>query len=947
MLQKNEFLTSQDFNKGLVTRSDIMKNDPNQSPNSMDIKWNFDGSIQKRYGSSTTNSISIGSTGAAGWTIDSGNSLSTSLQNYWKLDEISGNRSDAFSSLTLFDVNTTQSITGIRNQAALFLASASNALVGANTGSIQTGNINFSMSTWIYLNSTSTTLERSIISKRDPEIDSATVLLLHMDGTPFTDSSPAAHSLTTGGNVLLSSTTAKFVNASKFNVVDAIKSSSSSDWNFGTGDFTVDFFFMMTTINTDNVLIAYDTSSNFSVNYTPSIAGGFRVSVGAPFNDFTGFALSVNTWYHFAITRRNNDVRVFIDGTQYGTTQSISNSVPADGINLGGQAAGLAGLQGLMDEARITKGIARWTSNFTPPARAYKVNDYEYWLYINTNQNATFRVSANGSSQSATVQASSIGALNTATWYNIVAWHSNNSHIGISVNLNINTAAYTTGLRIGSAPFVLGAMSDSLQSFATTHADMRQDETGFWKKVLTLSERSDLYGGGTGNTFSGGFSGFGWGMFDFGASSLRWLVVAAGTGLVASSNRGASFVTIASSRTQNYQYFERSKNILVATSDSYDPTLYWAGSAGSFASVLAINSAPSAKYSINYNGFLILLNFMDSNNNVRRRGFKYADENLQITDDWSDGFDFPSSADDEITAAFVLSKFLYISTRYRIFRVAFVGGNPDWSYLKIKDWGFVPRTVKLVTIKGEQVAVGLDWQRRIRVFDGFGDIIISDNVENDNDYCEFALKKVSYAGSGLIVSHAESDPVEQEYRLNLVIGPNSTQTTHAIVLNARTLSMYPYSNQGYQAMCIAESNNQQALMAIDRSGFVHILNSGNLDSYSMPVNEIYDSPIMYKNSPQIVSKAHEIDFYFGHDSYGMIYFQDRVDLSRTFAQMVPFSPFTGAESSLLCLRTTDIKSTHNTYQFRLTSSNGTSEPWKLVRYDLLQSEKGIGRGVTG
>ena len=64
----------------------------------------------------------------------------------------------------------------------------------------------------------------------------------------------------------------------------------------------------------------------------------------------------------------------------------------------------------------------------------------------------------------------------------------------------------------------------------------------------------------------------GWAMFDFGATSLRWLCVSHGTGIAASSNGGTTFVSVHTSRTQAYQYFERSKNVLIACSDAFDDT---------------------------------------------------------------------------------------------------------------------------------------------------------------------------------------------------------------------------------------------------------------------------------------------------------------------------------------------------------------------------------------
>lgn len=587
---------------------------------------------------------------------------------------------------------------------------------------------------------------------------------------------------------------------------------------------------------------------------------------------------------------------------------------------------------------------------------------FSYWIYLeslndgiqpirrgDTSTNG-FRsiidtnVSFQAWSNSLVVNISSI-ALNTGQWYNVICWRSNNSHAGISVNnANVVTAPLLGPIASDSSSLEVGFNNGSPRSF-------RIDEIGFWNKVLDSNDRSNIYNSGIGNTYFNVSisSSDPWYSFDFGASGSRWLTVAIGTGILASSNGGTTFVNIASSRTSTYQYLDRSKNVLIATSDAYDQTLYWAGSAGTFAVALAVNSAPKAKYSINYQGFCILLNSQDSNGIISKRRFSYADENLQLTDLWNNSFDLPSSADDEITSPFILNKFLYVSTKFRIFRLSYTGGNPDWQYIQVKTFGYVPRTVKVFTLKQGQVAVGMDWSRRLRAFDGYDDQIISDNVENDNNYCDFGMQKISLAGSGLIVSNAEFDPIQQEYRLNVAIGVQSTQTTHALLLNSRTLSMYPYSNQMFNTTCVAESAGKQLLMGFDRNGYCHILNSGNLD-VSTPINEIYDSPLLFKTSPSEVTKNRQINFFFSKDSSGTIYFQERFDFSNVFSTMRPLRDYQGntellgTESSLQLIRTTDITSVQNVYQYRLTSSSGTANPWVLTHYDLFNSGLGYGRG---
>lgn len=744
MIKGVEPITSNDFNKGLVTRSDILKGDINASPNTMDVQWNFDASLHKRLGCSSTNTIGIGSTAVAGFAFDSTSSLTVGIKAYYKLDEFSGTRFDELNATPLSDFGGVLSVTGIRGQAAQFAIVNSQSLYNSTTNTFGISSSNFSLGFWINFTDTSGG-DQNIVAKRD--------------------------------------------------------------------------------------------------------LGNFEYDV----------------------------------------------------------------------------------------------------IYSNASNAFVFRVSTDGSTYAQQVQSTSLGAINTSTWYNVICWQTTNTQIGISVNLSVNTLATTTNVIFGTAGICISGVLANKSPDANNGVKGLVDEIGFWKKTLTATERSNIYGGGTGNTYTAqGNTGFSWASFDFGASSIRWLTVAAGTGLYASSNRGTTFVVIGTTRTQNYQSLNRSNNVLIATSDAYDVPLYWAGSAGTFAATVAPGSAPGVKFSINYNGFLILLN-----SQTRKRGFFYANQATQLTDPWTNSFDLPSSADDEITGAFVLYKFLYVSTRYKLYRLSYVGGNPDWSYLEVKQWGFAPRTVDILTLEqAGQVAIGLDWNSRLRMFDGFYDRFISNNIENNNGLCDFATSKISYAGSGLQVCHGLLNPVTQEYRLNVAIGSQSTQTTHAIVLNARNNALYPYSNQGWQTMCIAESNNQRALMAFDRSGFCYILDSGNLDGIT-PIAEIYDTPPLFSQSPEMVSKGHQLNLFFGVASCGTLYQQSRVDLSNQWGTQNPLSDakgnkaLTGTENAIKILRTIDVKETYNTIQFRITSSSGTlnsANPWELDRLDFLQQGFGIGKG---
>lgn len=955
MLKNVTDLKSDDFGKGLNTNSNILSLEKNQSPNIMDVKVNFDESIEKRLGTNTLNAVVIAQSGGAGFSPDSGNTLKTSIQAFWPLDEDAGNRNDIISTHTLQNGNNVLQAAGIKRYSALFASANSNYLLITNTSTLATGDVDFSMSAWFYLN---TTGERTIIAKRDlgTALDASTKLLAHFNGanssTTLTDISASAHTLTANGSAAINTTFAQFgsgsldLNGSA--TANVSITGTTSDFDLQGSDFTFEVFLRPTSNGqvTWYEQMLSDGSNQYLQLYLTQVAGILYPAVDCSSSGTTAFsgsgsiAISTAAWTHLAVVKSNKAVSFYTNGSQNGLITGTGSLAAGTyfvrlGVNL--DSSGNPGAQrflGQLDEFRFSTTPRYMGASFTVPTKEFgSSNDYEYWMYINTDNIVNFRVSSSGAAENATVLATSFGAVSTATWYNAVAWHDSiNNNIGISVNLSVTTAAYSSGVRSGSAPFVLGAISNGSSAFM----DGRIDETGFWKKVLSAQERSDLYNLGTGNTYQLAFGRDSWGSFDFGATNLRWVVAAAGTGLYASSNLGITWVNIATDRTATYQSFERSKASLIATSDNYDRPLQWAGSAGTFATLLN-TSAPLCKYAVNFQGFLILLN-----SNARKRIFAYEDENTQLTAAWTNNFDLPSSADDEITGSIVLRKNLYVSTRYSLYRVTYIGGNPDWSFKKIKDFGYVPHTMQVISLKDiGEVAVGLDWGRHLRLFDGSDDKIISTDIENDNTMCDFAMEKISYALSGLTISHSMLDKNENVYKLCVAIGADSMATTHMLNFDGRTMAFYPYQNMPFNTMVMAESGKRLFPLAFDRSGYCHIIDSGNLDAGITPINEVYDSPFLFEKSPSAISKSQRIDFYFTRSSAGTLYYQERVDFSAIFKPRDQFT-ITNDTTKVQIKKPIDIPQTAGVYQYRLTTSAGTADPWILNRTDYFLHGLGIG-----
>ena len=216
--------------------------------------------------------------------------------------------------------------------------------------------------------------------------DAYVVLLLHGDGADgaqvFPDESAGSsptHTMTVVLDTQVDTAIKQLGSGSILfdGVGDRLTAPDSADWYFGTGDFTIDYW------------IYYIYRGTFSATIEQREAGDvnswtiFMNSNNCVFQNYPGSATisisnawnpSDDTWYHFAVVRNGNNFYMFVDGTQIGSTQ-----VDADPVNdynalltlgyVGGGANSY--LYGQMDEIRISKGIARWTSNFTPPTANY------------------------------------------------------------------------------------------------------------------------------------------------------------------------------------------------------------------------------------------------------------------------------------------------------------------------------------------------------------------------------------------------------------------------------------------------------------------------------------------------------------------------------------------------------------------------------------------------
>jgi hypothetical protein len=228
----------------------------------------------------------------------------------------------------------------------------------------------------------------SSILGTDPNAAS-TVLMLHGDGadgsTNISDST-GRHFVTQVDNAQIDTAQSKFGGASILfdGSQDRLKLlDGSSDFVFGTGDFTIDmwvrtsatsaFQFLYSAVPTGDVtsLVYLDLYINAADNKVI-----YRRGAGDSAQITSTTALAINTWYHVALTRSSGSTRLFINGTQEGGTFTDTTNFanPAARPFIGADGYSEAFLMiGWLDEYRVLKGVAAWTANFTPPSAAYDV----------------------------------------------------------------------------------------------------------------------------------------------------------------------------------------------------------------------------------------------------------------------------------------------------------------------------------------------------------------------------------------------------------------------------------------------------------------------------------------------------------------------------------------------------------------------------------------------
>lgn len=289
--------------------------------------------------------------------------------------------------------------------------------VTAGAGKIPVGSTSGYLEGWINntiisIPGTTTTIAGTSTSGRFYNLETTVVgmagdpyskLLLHANnpGTSiFIDSSSAPKTVTAYGNAIGTSTAKLGSGAAAFDGTnDYLELADSDDWHFGAGNFTIECWVRVKALGINQAVFAQwadgnnllqiyieDASNKLNFYYKQ---GGTVVA-----NYHSGTVFTTNIWYHIAVVRDGTNLYIFVDGSKDGmtTTTAIGSTTLSNlsaTLRIGERQDGGLDLNGYIDEMQISKGIARWTANFTPPTSEYSNIHHAYNLQYIPPQSTT------------------------------------------------------------------------------------------------------------------------------------------------------------------------------------------------------------------------------------------------------------------------------------------------------------------------------------------------------------------------------------------------------------------------------------------------------------------------------------------------------------------------------------------------------------------------------
>lgn len=726
--------------------------------------------------------------------------------------------------------------------------------------------------------------------------DSYTKTASHFDGADgavaYTD--PIAGAYTFVGNAQLDTAQYTFGTASLLldGTGDYVTLPDSTDWYFGTEDFTIDCRVRFASVSGTQVIVNQISDGNnyWSVNLeTAGIRFIFVVGGVAKANYTCSWTPSINTWYHLALERTTTTAKIFIDGVLQSHTEFTafaSNDVGniASLLYIGNDGTGTAYFNGWIDEFRISKGVARWTSNFTPPISPYP-ND------LLAHSESTIKTQGGYALKGI----ATTGALNktlTRTVSPVIDLSNENtlkfsiysSRTGSNIKIGIHDSGGTT---TESTPNIL--VVDVFQTVIMDISAVSNANKNAIDSIIITIVNAD-----SANTFY--IDNF------YSASSLT-------------SNRFLTFADWQSGRA-------------LINTDIGLYTYIGTGEAN------IVSAAPRGKFLTIWKNYAFIFGIRGSPNNGQYSA-------LSDYTTWAAGNTFSNAFNtndgDVITGVRLLKGKLYVFKRYSIFRITYLGSNPTFQVDQILNIGCPSHySIKEVDMGGDigTVLVFPTTDKKLAIFDGYNIQIINEVLsERNNDLFAsaddqpLAFSDMDYTYADLFHAIVKTDTYE--YILYWV-KMGDTSVNYAFVFDYKTGGVYPYDGQIFASSCYAISTNKaKKIYCSGYTGYTWEQESGNSDD-GTAINAYWVSG---KIKPQAAASLLNKNLLLGINlkrvtsaSTLNIGFQYRMDWNTTWTASQNFSFSHNDEFHFGKTTLFDIGSISNMFQIKLKDNSSNLAP---------------------
>ena len=191
------------------------------------------------------------------------------------------------------------------------------------------------------------------------------------------------------GNAKLSTAQKKFGTASLAldGVGDYLTVATQPDFEFSTGAWTIEAWIYNTNQPIANQVIVDLRTANPQVAptfYINATTNTLRLAVNGSAVIDSVSTIPLNTWTHIALAKSGTSTKMFINGSQVGSTYTDNNTYIQGAVTIGARFDGTTPFFGYIDDIRISKDVARYTTTFAVPTSAL-VGDLDTVLLLHCN----------------------------------------------------------------------------------------------------------------------------------------------------------------------------------------------------------------------------------------------------------------------------------------------------------------------------------------------------------------------------------------------------------------------------------------------------------------------------------------------------------------------------------------------------------------------------------